>query len=78
MQNLGTCRKPPASAGAAEALRQRAGIPLPQPDAALLERFLAPARAALAPGMWDAELAAGRALTQEQAAGLLRSAAHRE
>jgi tetratricopeptide (TPR) repeat protein len=65
-------------AGAAEALRQRAGIPLPQPDVALLERFFAPARAAMAPGMWDSELAAGRALTQEQAAGLLRSAAHRE
>jgi hypothetical protein len=39
----------------------------------LLERFLAPARAALAPEQWDAELAAGRALSQQQAATLLTS-----
>jgi predicted ATPase/class 3 adenylate cyclase len=60
-------------AGAAEALRQKAGIPVPQPDAALLERFLAPARATIARQAWDAELAAGRALTQQQAAALLSS-----
>jgi hypothetical protein len=60
-------------AGAAEALRQEAGTPIPQPEAALLERFLAPARAAIARQAWDAELAAGRALTQQQAATLLVS-----
>jgi predicted ATPase/class 3 adenylate cyclase len=67
---------PPAArlAGAAEGLRQQAGMPMPQPDAALLERFLPPARAATAPGVWDAELATGRALSQQQAAELLRSA----
>ena len=35
-------------AGAAEAIRQKTGTPIPQPEAALLERFLAPARAAIA------------------------------
>ena len=59
-------------AGAAEAVRQKTGIPIKQPE--LLEEFLAPARAAVAPGEWDAALAAGRALTQQQAATLLASA----
>jgi tetratricopeptide (TPR) repeat protein len=60
-------------AGAAEAIRQRAGMPIPPPDAALLEHFLAPARATIAPEEWDSELAAGRALTQQQAITLLAS-----
>ena len=60
-------------AGAAETIRQKAGTPIPLPDAALLERFLAPVRATIAPQDWDAELAAGRALTQEQAVTLLVS-----
>jgi tetratricopeptide (TPR) repeat protein len=55
--------------GAAEAVRQKTGIPIKQPE--LLEQFLAPARATIAPGQWDAALAAGRALTQQQAATLL-------
>jgi tetratricopeptide (TPR) repeat protein len=59
--------------GAAEAIREKTGIPLKQAD--LLERFLAPARAAIAPEEWDAELAAGRALSQQQAATLLGSSA---
>jgi predicted ATPase/class 3 adenylate cyclase len=58
-------------AGAAEAIRQKTGIPIKQPE--LLEEFLGPARAAVAPGEWDAALAAGRALTQQQAATLLAS-----
>ncbi len=57
--------------GAAEAIRHKTGIPIKQPE--LLERFLAPARAAIAPEKWDAELAAGRALSQQQAAALLGS-----
>jgi predicted ATPase/class 3 adenylate cyclase len=71
--------RPPAArlAGAAEGLRQQAGMPIPQPDAARLEQFLAPARAATAPSVWDAELATGLALSQQQAAELLRSAAAR-
>ena len=58
-------------AGAAEAVREKTGIPIKQPE--LLEEFLAPARATTEPGEWDAALAAGRALTQEQAAALLAS-----
>lgn len=59
--------------GAAEAIRQKLGIPIKQPDATVIEGFLAPARAAIAPQEWDAELAAGRALTQQQAAALFAS-----
>jgi predicted ATPase/class 3 adenylate cyclase len=64
-------------AGAAEAIRQKAGTPIPLTDATLLERFLAPARATVASEEWDAELAAGRALTQQQAATLLVSPSRR-
>ena len=60
-------------AGAAEAIRQQAGIPIPQRDVALLERFLDPVRATIARDAWDAELAAGRALTQHEALVLLLS-----
>jgi predicted ATPase/class 3 adenylate cyclase len=60
-------------AGAAEALRQKAGIPMAQFDATVLERFVAPARAAAARDAWDAELSAGRTLTQEEAVMLLVS-----
>ena len=60
-------------AGAAEAIRQTAGVPIPQPDAAILERFLAPARATVARATWDAELASGAALTQQEAVTLLLS-----
>jgi predicted ATPase/class 3 adenylate cyclase len=60
-------------AGAAEALRRRAGIPMPQPEAATLERYLAPARATFARDAWDAELAAGAALSQQEALALLLS-----
>jgi hypothetical protein len=62
-------------AGAAEEMRQHAGIPLPETDAALLERFLAPARATIARDAWDAELAADRTLSQQQAVTLLLAAA---
>jgi predicted ATPase/class 3 adenylate cyclase len=58
-------------AGAAEAVQHMVGGPLREPE--LLERFLAPARAAIAPEEWQAELAAGRALTQQQAITLLLS-----
>ena len=58
-------------AGAAEAVRRTTGIPMKQPE--LLEEFLAPARATTAPGEWDAALAAGRALTRQQAAALFAS-----
>jgi predicted ATPase/class 3 adenylate cyclase len=70
---LGDCLRAARLIGAAEALRQVAGMPISQDDADLLERFLAPARATIAGQDWDAELAAGRALTQEQAVTLLLS-----
>ena len=57
--------------GAAEAIRQQAGTPIQRQDLALLERFLAPARATIARDAWDVELAAGRALTQQEAITLL-------
>jgi predicted ATPase/class 3 adenylate cyclase len=60
-------------AGAAEALRPKAGTPIPQPDAAILERFLAPARATIERVAWDAALAAGRSLTQQETITLLLS-----
>ena len=58
-------------AGAAEDIREKAGMPIPEPDAALLERFLAPMRATIPREVWDAELAAGRALTPQQAITLV-------
>jgi hypothetical protein len=44
-----------------------------QNDMALLERFLAPARATIARDAWDADLAEGRTLTQQEALTLLLS-----
>jgi class 3 adenylate cyclase len=58
-------------AGAAETVRLLAGMPILEFDATLLERFLAPARAAIARHEWDAEFGTGRALTQQQAVALL-------
>ena len=46
-------------------------MPSAQPDAALLERFLAPMRATIPREVRDAELAAGRALSQQQAVTLV-------
>ena len=75
--DLGDSPRAARLAGAADGLRQQTGIPRTAEDEALLERFLAPARAGTQSGVWDAELAAGRALSQQQAAELLRSAAQR-
>jgi len=61
--------------GAAEAVRHKAGTPPYQSEVAFFERYLAPARAAINRGTWDAELAAGRALTHDQAVTLLKSPA---
>jgi predicted ATPase len=62
-------------AGAAETVRQNSGMPLSQTEAATLEQFLAPARAAVPPEAWQTQLAAGRSLTQQQAIDLLTSPA---
>ena len=72
---LGDCPRAARFAGAADGLRQKLGIPRPAKDEALLEGFLVSAQAATLASVWDAELTAGRALTQPQAAALLRSAA---
>ena len=61
--------------GAAQAIRHKAGTPPDQSEEAFFERHLAPARAAINRGTWDAELATGRALTQDQAVTLLKSPA---
>jgi predicted ATPase/class 3 adenylate cyclase len=66
---LGEALRAARLTGAAEAVRQKTGNPIKQPE--LIEQFLAPARATIAPEPWDAALAAGRALTQQQAATLL-------
>jgi hypothetical protein len=72
--DLGEALRAARLTGAAEAVRQKIGIPISQPE--LLERFLAPARAMIAPEEWHDELAAGRALSQQQAAMLLVSLPH--
>jgi hypothetical protein len=73
MGNLGDPLRTARLAGAAEAVRQESGMMLTEPEAAMLEEFLAPARAATSPREWDAELAAGRALSQAEALALLLS-----
>jgi len=66
---LGEALRAARIAGAAEAVRQKSGIPIKKPE--MPEEFLAPARATIAPEAWDAALAAGRALTQQQTGALL-------
>ncbi len=70
---LGDALRAARLAGAAEAIRQQAGMPITPSDAATLERFLAPARSTVASQAWDAELAAGRTLTEQEAIALLLS-----
>ncbi len=74
---LADCLPAARLAGAADRLREQADLPRHGHDEALLEQFLAPARAATPPAEWEAALAAGYALTREQAGSLLRSAARR-
>ena len=59
-------------AGAAEAIRQKAAMPILDFDAALLERFLGPVRAAIARHEWDAEFGAGRALSSPLTCSMAR------
>lgn len=60
-----------SAGGAADTVRHKAGMPASPPDAAMLEHFLAPARAAITADEWETELDAGRILTYEQAVALL-------
>jgi hypothetical protein len=59
--------------GAAQTARHDSGMPITEPEAALIDELLAPAYAAVTPQQWDAWLAAGRALPQPEALALLRS-----
>ncbi len=61
--------------GAAAAVRQRESIPMTPQEAARMEGYLGQAHDTVAPEEWDAELASGRALTQEQTIALLLSTA---
>jgi tetratricopeptide (TPR) repeat protein len=60
-------------AGAADGLRQESGMLITESEAVMLADVLAPARATVSPQEWDAELAAGRALGQQEALALLLS-----
>jgi predicted ATPase/Tfp pilus assembly protein PilF len=60
-------------AGAADAIRRESGMLITQQEAEMLERHLAPARRTVTSQAWDAELAAGRALSQQEAVTLLFS-----
>jgi predicted ATPase/class 3 adenylate cyclase len=60
-------------AGAAATVRQQFGLPSTELEAASLDGYLAPARAAVTAQAWAAALDAGRALTQAQAVALLLS-----
>ena len=60
-------------AGAADAIRQESGMLMTEPEAVMLQEYLAPARAGVSPQEWDAGLGAGQALTQTEAVTLLRS-----
>ena len=53
--------------GAAAAARQVLDDPLPPGDAAVYERWLAPARAHIGDGSWQAAVAEGWAMSLEQA-----------
>ena len=68
---LGDSRRAARLCGAAAGIRERAAMPIPQPDEALLERFLGPVRATIARTVWDAEVKAGRALSQDQVMALV-------
>jgi tetratricopeptide (TPR) repeat protein len=60
-------------AGAAEGIRHRSGMQRTDLEAARMERYLTPARETVTPQAWAAELAAGRALTQDEAVMFLLS-----
>jgi non-specific serine/threonine protein kinase len=57
--------------GAAEGVRRDAEMPISQSDSEVLETFIGPARDSVDQDAWDAQIAAGRALTQQQAAELI-------
>ncbi len=60
-------------AGAAESIRQQFGLPTTGLEAARIEQYLAPSRAAVTSEAWAAELAFGQALSQPETIALLLS-----
>ena len=60
--------------GAEESLRAQIGIPLPPPEEIKFEREIAPVRERLGVAAWDAEVAAGRQLSQGEALTLAQRA----
>ncbi|MGH3150640.1 MAG: adenylate/guanylate cyclase domain-containing protein [Streptosporangiaceae bacterium] len=69
----GDPRRAARLAGAADTIRHESGMLLSEQEAAMLEDYIALVRAAVAPGEWEAELTAGRALSQDEALALLLS-----
>jgi predicted ATPase len=53
--------------GTTEALREQAGMPIREPDAALLAEFLAPARDLLSADQWEEERRTGRSFNVHEA-----------
>jgi len=60
-------------AGAAETLREESSMRISDQELALIEALLAPVRSTVTADSWDAELAAGRALGQQEATVLMSS-----
>jgi predicted ATPase/class 3 adenylate cyclase len=58
--------------GAAQTLRHEAGMHISPQEAEMVEDLLAPARAVVTAREWEAGVAAGRALSREEALALLR------
>ncbi len=56
--------------GAAERIREVAGMPIAAPDRALLDRATDRARTQMPAGEWEREVSAGRRLTQGEALAL--------
>jgi predicted ATPase/class 3 adenylate cyclase len=60
-------------AGAAETLREESSMRISEQELAMIETLLAPARCTVTADAWDAELSAGRALSQQEATVLMSS-----
>jgi predicted ATPase/class 3 adenylate cyclase len=57
--------------GAAEGVRRDAEMPISRSDLEVVETFIGPARDSVDQHAWEEQIAAGRALTQQQAADLI-------
>lgn len=61
-------------AGSAEALRDKSGMEISGQERGMLKELLAPARRVVTPQAWEAEFAAGRALSDQEVLPLMRTA----